>query len=100
VAGTVLAIVTGVGLIRYSEHSATVPLALVALGLSVVSQFGDLFESFLKRQFDAKDASALIPGHGGMMDRLDGFIFAAGAAALFGVARGGLDTPAHGLVIW
>ena len=48
-------------------------LVLVALVLSVVAQAGDLFESALKRHFGAKDASQLIPGHGGLMDRLDGF---------------------------
>ena len=78
------------------------PLAVggVALVLSVASQAGDLFESGLKRRFDAKDASGLIPGHGGVMDRLDGFIFAAVAAVLIGVARGGLDKPAAGLLVW
>ena len=46
----------------------------MALVLSVVSQAGDLLESAVKRHFDAKDASHLIPGHGGVMDRLDGFV--------------------------
>jgi phosphatidate cytidylyltransferase len=100
VAGTVAAVTIGVALIRYGQTSAIVPLALVALALSIVSQLGDLFESKIKRQFDAKDASALIPGHGGVMDRLDGFIFAGCVAALFGVARAGVDTAAHGLVTW
>ena len=45
------------------------------------SQAGDLLESAIKRRFDAKDASSLIPGHGGLMDRLDGFVAAARAAA-------------------
>jgi phosphatidate cytidylyltransferase len=100
IAGTIAATAIGVVLIRYGQTSAMVPLVLVALALSIVSQLGDLFESGIKRQFDAKDASTLIPGHGGVMDRLDGFIFASCVAALFGVARAGLNTPAHGLVIW
>lgn len=75
-------------------------LALVALVLSVFSQAGDLFESWLKRTFGVKDASGLIPGHGGVMDRLDGFIFAAAVAALFGAARAGLDAAAQGLIAW
>ncbi len=57
-------------------------VAAVAFVLSVVSQAGDLAESAIKRQFNAKDASQLIPGHGGLMDRLDGFVAAAAAGAL------------------
>ncbi|RAI40186.1 hypothetical protein CH341_24330 [Rhodoplanes roseus] len=77
-------------------------LAVAALGLvlSCVSQAGDLFESAVKRRFGVKDSSRIIPGHGGLMDRLDGFLAAAGAAALLGAMRGGLDGAAHGLLVW
>ena len=75
-------------------------LVLVALALSVVSQGGDLLESAIKRRFDAKDASQLIPGHGGLMDRLDGFLTAAAAAVMVGLLRGGLEGPARGLLVW
>jgi phosphatidate cytidylyltransferase len=75
-------------------------VAAVAVVLSVVSQAGDLLESAIKRHFKAKDASHLIPGHGGLMDRLDGFIAAAAAGALIGAAHGGLDAPAKGLMVW
>ena len=69
---------------------ASRPLVVLAVLLSVASQAGDLFESDLKRRFGVKDASHIIPGHGGVMDRLDGFIFAAAlVAALIGFARGG-----------
>ncbi|MBV8837303.1 MAG: phosphatidate cytidylyltransferase, partial [Alphaproteobacteria bacterium] len=61
---------------------------------------GDLLESAIKRHFGAKDASHLIPGHGGLMDRLDGFLTAVLAASLIGLARGGLDGAAHGLLVW
>jgi phosphatidate cytidylyltransferase len=75
-------------------------IIIIALVLSVVSQCGDLFESWVKRQFGAKDSSHLIPGHGGVMDRLDGFWAAALVACVIGLARGGFDAPARGLLQW
>jgi phosphatidate cytidylyltransferase len=47
-----------------------------------------------------KDASHVIPGHGGLMDRLDGFLAAAGVAALIGIVRAGPDAAAQGLLTW
>jgi phosphatidate cytidylyltransferase len=75
-------------------------IVLVAVALSAVSQAGDLFESSLKRRFGAKDSSHLIPGHGGLMDRLDGFVAAAILAALIGLMRGGVEAPGRGLMMW
>ena len=74
-----------------------VPLGLVA---GMVAQGGDLFESVLKRRFGVKDSSGLIPGHGGVMDRLDGFLTAAVFAACFGLLRFGLGQAAAGLMQW
>jgi phosphatidate cytidylyltransferase len=63
------------------------PLRLAAMGalLGAISQVGDLAESSLKRAFGRKDASNLIPGHGGFMDRADGIVFAAIAAGVLAV---------------
>jgi phosphatidate cytidylyltransferase len=63
-------------------------ILLVAVVLTVLAQLGDLFESWLKRHFNVKDSSALIPGHGGLLDRLDAVLVAAPAAALFGALLG------------
>ena len=49
---------------------------LVGLVIGLFTAFGDLFESYLKRINNKKDSSNLIPGHGGILDRLDGFLFA------------------------
>ena len=78
----------------------TLPLLLLGTALSVASQLGDLFESAVKRKFGVKDSSHLIPGHGGLMDRLDGFVAAIVLAAIFGFLRGGADSVGRGLMVW
>ncbi|HUO54873.1 MAG TPA: CDP-archaeol synthase [Rhodoblastus sp.] len=75
------------------------PVFLLGLVTGAMAQAGDLFESWVKRRCGVKDSSRLIPGHGGVMDRLDGFIAAVIFAALFGLARG-LRTAAEGLLYW
>jgi phosphatidate cytidylyltransferase len=69
-------------------------LAGLALALTVASQAGDLFESAVKRRFGAKDSSRLIPGHGGVMDRVDGLATAAFVLFLLGAVLAGPDAPA------
>lgn len=75
-------------------------VGVIALLLSVLTQAGDLFESAVKRRFGAKDTSTLIPGHGGLMDRLDGFLVAAFVALVIGILHQGTAAPAEGLLVW
>ncbi|HXV22858.1 MAG TPA: phosphatidate cytidylyltransferase [Alphaproteobacteria bacterium] len=65
------------------------PLTVVSAGLAIVEQAGDLLESAVKRHFRVKDAGRLIPGHGGLMDRVDGLVTTLVAVAAITVATGG-----------
>ncbi|WP_051228516.1 phosphatidate cytidylyltransferase [Pleomorphomonas oryzae] len=94
IAGCVVAALAGVGI--------GIALALVALLLSVVGQVGDLAESAMKRHFGVKDSGVLIPGHGGIMDRVDGLVAALAVAIAIGLGRNWLAGVgiADGLLIW
>jgi phosphatidate cytidylyltransferase len=69
-------------------------VAGIAVGLGIVAQAGDLLESLIKRHFGVKDSGRLIPGHGGLLDRLDALLIAAPVAALLAFAAG------RGVVLW
>lgn len=102
IGGTIAAVVLGALVIWASSETVTLGLIVFTLLLSIGSQIGDLFESFIKRRFGVKDSSRLIPGHGGVMDRVDGLVVACFiaffGALILSVAAGPL-APAPGEVI-
>ncbi len=84
-----------------AEPASYGPLFVMGVMAGVIAQAGDFFESGVKRRFGVKDSSHLIPGHGGFMDRLDGFIAAAAFAALVGwIKSAGPGFVAIGLLRW
>ena len=94
VGGTVCAALAGGVTALTLGVASTAPLILVSAGLAIVAQFGDLAESLAKRRFGVKDSSGLIPGHGGLLDRLDGLLAAIPAVALLTLIGG------HSVVTW
>ncbi|HZD63671.1 MAG TPA: CDP-archaeol synthase [Xanthobacteraceae bacterium] len=100
IGGLLASVLAALVVAKMAALTSLFALAMLAVVLSVSAQAGDLFESFLKRRFNAKDSSHLIPGHGGLMDRLDGFVTASVAAVMIGLARGGFEAPGRGLLVW
>jgi phosphatidate cytidylyltransferase len=98
--GGLVASLAVAGVFAALDLGKAVPLLMISGVLSVVSQLGDLFESAVKRRFGVKDSSQIIPGHGGLLDRLDGFVAAVAMAAIIGFLRGGADGVGRGLMVW
>ena len=92
--GTLCAALAGWATALLFEISPALPLVLVSAGLAIVEQFGDLAESLAKRRFGVKDSSGLIPGHGGLLDRLDGLLAVIPVVALLMLIGG------RGLLGW
>lgn len=78
-------------------NSSIIKLVII---FSLISQCGDFFESYVKRRFSVKDTGSFLPGHGGILDRMDGQIFLLIAAATFAFIIGPMDQMATSLLVW
>ena len=86
--GAACAALVGWTTVLWLGISPALPLVLLSAGLAIVEQFGDLAESLAKRRFGVKDSSGLIPGHGGLLDRLDGLLAVIPVVALLTLIAG------------
>ena len=96
--GALTPALAGIAFAAVIEGTSAVKLVLVSIAVAFACQLGDLFESAVKRRFGAKDMSQFIPGHGGLLDRIDGLLFAAILAGL--IALRDPANPGRGLLVW
>tara|TARA_B100001123_G_C14423431_1_gene675616 strand:- start:8 stop:436 length:429 start_codon:yes stop_codon:yes gene_type:complete len=75
--GLLFSLVSAIILYNILENKTSQTLLFLAVILSIVAQIGDLFESWVKRRFNKKDSGSIIPGHGGILDRIDGLLTSA-----------------------
>ncbi len=97
-----LALGTGAGVLVWSVATDS-PLwigVVLSMSISILGQAGDLTESAIKRHFRIKDSGDIIPGHGGLMDRLDSLTFGAILVLLVGSLHAGYGAVAEGLLYW
>ena len=74
--GYFLSLISLLVIISFIDYDTTVVLFLLTILISTVSQLGDIIISYFKRLSNIKNTGKLIPGHGGLLDRIDGMIFA------------------------
>lgn len=94
IGGMISAAVVGYLVALVFEARLAILAALIAAGLALIAQMGDLFESALKRRAGVKDSGSVIPGHGGVLDRIDGLMAAAPVLAVWHLVAG------EGLAWW